>query len=311
VSTRHGLGDPRIPWTILLRADGVRSTPDDAAPVHTTTVADQLRRLAGERPDPVAIARVGDTLVIAADHARLDGLSLLAVLERELGVPVRSTAAGVGGGRPQRRLSTVLWQRAVEVALRPPAVVAGSPGASHPGDAFASARHEGRVSTSRLVVAAAAAIARWNREHGARDRRVSVAVGVSTVGGAEATIGDHSGFLRLTDVEAMSPDQVRRAIASAALQPGGAPAGAGILRAMTTLLAPRLGSTLLVSHLGEVETSGCDDLAFYPVTGGASGVSLGAVGIAGRTTITLRARGADHDEDGLRSLLETVLGELG
>jgi len=310
VSTRHGLGDPRIPWTILLRADGVRSTPDEAAPVPATAMAEQLRHLAGELPDPIAIAHLGEALVIAGDHARLDGLALLVVLERDLGVPVRSTAAGVGGDRPQGRLWTVLWRRAVEVAVRPPAVVAASSAAPQPGDVFASARHEGRVSTSRLVVAAAAAIARWNRDHGARDQRVSVAVGVSTVGGAEATIGDHSAFLRLTDVEAMSLDQVRRAIASAALQPGGAPAGAGILRATTTLLAPRLGSTLLVSHLGEVETSGCDDLAFYPVTGGASGVSLGAVGIGGHTTITLRARGIRYDEDGLRDLLETVLGEL-
>ena len=111
-------------------------------------------------------------------------------------------------------------------------------------------------------------------------------------------------------METLSLDEVRRAMSESALQPEGGTAAGGILRAATSLLAPRLGSTLLVSHLGEVETAGCDDLAFYPVTGGASGLALGAVGIGGHTTITLRARAAQHDEDGLRALVAAVLAEL-
>ena len=113
---RHGLGDPRIPWTILLRV-GER----DAVP------ANRLRMLARRLPDPVTLYRSGDALAIAADHSRLDGLSLLAVLEEQLGVPVRSTAAGVGTDRPQDRLWTALSRRAIEISLHPPAVVAAGP----------------------------------------------------------------------------------------------------------------------------------------------------------------------------------------
>ena len=72
------------------------------------------------------------------------------------------------------------------------------------------------------------------------------------------------------------------------------------------LLAPRLGSTLLVSHLGDVTCPGVAALAFAPVTGGGSGVSLGAVGHDGATTLSLRARGRTHDADDLAELLEAI-----
>lgn len=299
---RHGLGDPRIPWTILLRAG------EDPS-------ADRLRRLAALTPDPVTVDRHGDTVLIAADHARLDGLALLLVLEDLLGTPIRSSAAGVSRDRPNASLSRAAFARARELVLDPPAVPApAQPGGAVTADAFATARVEGHVGTAGLVSAGARAVARWNRERGSRPRQVSVAIGVSTVGGADATIGDHSGYLRLTHVETMTRDDVRAAMATAPLQPGGRtpPGPVGRLAgAVAGAMAGRLGSSLLVSHLGRVDTDACTDLAFYPVTGGASGVSLGAVGIAGHTTITLRARGTRYDEDGLRALLETVLGELG
>jgi hypothetical protein len=76
------------------------------------------------------------------------------------------------------------------------------------------------------------------------------------------------------------------------------------------LLARRLGSTLLVSHLGEVTAPRVERLAFHPVTAGGTGIALGAVGHRGRTVLTLRARAADWDADGLERVLEAVGGRL-
>ena len=76
------------------------------------------------------------------------------------------------------------------------------------------------------------------------------------------------------------------------------------------VLARRLGSTLLVSHLGEVTAPHVERLAFHPVTAGGTGISLGAVGHRGRTVLTLRARAADWDADGLERVLEAVGGRL-
>jgi hypothetical protein len=114
----------------------------------------------------------------------------------------------------------------------------------------------------------------------------------------------------------MSAEQVRTALAAAPVQPGGGSGRRGpmgrALGAAARLAAPRLGSTLLVSHLGTVTA---DDrltgAAFYPVTGGGSGLSLGAATVRGTTTLTLRARAAQHDDDALQQLLERVVAQLG
>ena len=52
-----------------------------------------------------------------------------------------------------------------------------------------------------------------------------------------------------------------------------------------------------------------EDFAFYPVTGG-SGVSVGAVGLAGTTVVTLRGRGRRHPAVTLEALGRRVLDEL-
>ena len=87
-------------------------------------------------------------------------------------------------------------------------------------------------------------------------------------------------------------------------------AGARALSGGIRLLSRRLGSTLLVSHLGEVTAEGVTGLAFHPVTAGGSGVSLGAVTLHGSTTVTLRARAAQWDRAGLERLLAEIVAEL-
>ena len=92
---------------------------------------------------------------------------------------------------------------------------------------------------------------------------------------------------------------------------GGRRATARLMAGGMRLLSRRLGSTLLVSHLGEVTADGATGLAFHPVTAGGTGLSLGAVGLGGSTTLTLRAR-ADHwDRPGLAGLLSEIAAELG
>ena len=73
------------------------------------------------------------------------------------------------------------------------------------------------------------------------------------------------------------------------------------------MLAPRLGATLLVSHLGDVTTSAAGALAFYPVTAGGTGLSLGAVGHGGSTVLTLRGRASRWDAASLEALLGSVV----
>ncbi|MEQ6901736.1 hypothetical protein [Nocardioides sp. YIM 152588] len=178
--------------------------------------------------------------------------------------------------------------------------------------------------TSDLVHAAASALG------AAGGRRVAIAVGASrrtppddpaadpAAGpGTGPRIADRSALLRLRDVERMDRDQVREAIRSAPVE--ASPHGeegvrsrlaAGLLGAGIRLLAPRLGSSLLVSHLGRVDGTGVDRLLFHPVTAGGSGLSLGAVVLGDTTTVTLRGRARTWNDDGLEQLLEAIVDRL-
>jgi hypothetical protein len=79
----------------------------------------------------------------------------------------------------------------------------------------------------------------------------------------------------------------------------------------TRVLARRLGSTVLVSHLGRVEAAAVTSAAFYPMAGGGSGLALGAVTVGSTTTLTLRARARQHSSDELGRLLDDVVARLG
>ena len=72
------------------------------------------------------------------------------------------------------------------------------------------------------------------------------------------------------------------------------------------VLSPRLGSTLLVSHLGQVVADGVEELWFAPVTG-SGGLALGAVGLAGRTHLVLRAEGGGWTPAALGDLLHAIV----
>ena len=337
---RHGLGDPRIPWVVLLDLTWAAPPPlselsrrlaavaaeagwDEPGPgaVLSGERAPLRRELVSSSAEPLRLGRHGDGLVLAARHDALDGLAMLSAARRLLG-EVRSSARGLPSQHPPAGGSVLaLGERAWEVLARPTARVAGSRTGAGPeagperGDVFAATKIGAAPRTADLVAAGARAVADWNTERGRPSRRTSVAIGVSTVGGGADGLADASAFLRLTRVEEMSAEQIRAAIAVAPVQPGGGGTGAGlfarVLGTAARLAAPRLGSTLLVSHLGTL--SGADPLsaaAFYPVSGGGSGLSLGAATVRGETTLTLRARAAQHDDDALPPLRERVVAYL-
>ena len=320
-------GDPSIAWRILLTAElsepltllelGERQVAlhrDQGWPAPAPVASgdqDTLRRdLAEVRDVPLVLGIADDrTLVVSAFHAYVDGLGLLAVLAGLTGAPVTSSARGVvdrpaGGGGAVGRLR--------EVALAPPAGVARPSAASGAADSFARVTVPHRAGTTDLVHAAVTAVVAHNAEHGRSSRHVTVAVGAGRPAAAGEPLANRSELIRLRDLEGLSRDEVRSALHSAPLDSaGGSGAAGGRLTAVAQrLLAPRLGSTLLVSHLGDVTTTAARDLAFYPVTAGGTGLSLGAVGHDGRTVLTLRGRGSAWDETGLTALLDRVAQAL-
>jgi len=137
---RTWVADPTLPWNILLHAS-LPHPPDTAlledrlaamsrhagwpgvppAPREADGTLGLLRSLADD-PDgsfPVAVGVHGREVVVRAHHATLDGLGLVAALGWLLGVPVSSTAKGIGADRPAQPFLRGVTRRLGEVAFRP------------------------------------------------------------------------------------------------------------------------------------------------------------------------------------------------
>ncbi|MFW6865915.1 hypothetical protein ACOACQ_00920 [Nocardioides sp. CPCC 206347] len=335
--TQPWVADPRIAWRILLTAD----LPDPADPVVVETrlaalasdqqwpalppplVDDSLQRVQAAvlapHAAPLVVGLSGRHLVLSAHHSAVDGLSLLAVLARLGFAPVTSNARGVGDRTTTGSVARTIGRRLGEVAFQPPAeVTPPSAPVPQPGDVLVERTVPGSHRTAAIVAAATRAIVEHQAARGTTARHVAVAVGAVRAQSGDGAIRDNSVLLRLRDVERLDAAGIARALAEAPVQ---TPPVAGeprpwtplSVRATTTglrVLASRLGSTLLVSHLGEVTAPHVDRLSFHPVTGGGSGLSLGAVGFRGETVLTLRARAASWKDDGLEQLLEAIISLL-
>ena len=324
------VADPTLAWVIALRArlrdpltveqvrSGLTGTGLDSSVdgIEPCSEAEMLARATA--PGPAALRAVvsGHDLALGAEHRHCDGLGLLALLGTILPSTPTSSARGVGERSSDESGLASAVRRLREAALAPPATVAAGPGGDGVGDTFVRVTVPGRVPVSELVRASVAAVRAHNRDHGSRDDRIAVAVGASRVGGAAPRVADQSALLRLRDVERLSADALREAIRAAVPEPPppGSDGGSRLLARASTaaigVLSARLGSTLLVSHLGEVDADGVEDLAFYPVTGGGSGVSVGAVGLRGTTVVTLRGRRHRHPTLTLEELGRRVRDEL-
>ncbi len=331
------VADPGVLWWVGLTATVEAPLAPDAAlgrlralaeargwpgPTGVATGDDPIRVLADlctQPPDPpVRVGLVGRHVVLAGQHSHVDGLGMLALLGAATDRSVTSAARGIGEREERGGVAAGSLRRLGEALLAPPARVAGprtAGGAADP-DRIVVRALDGTVSAADLVLAGAAGIAAYNRTHGVPTRRVAVAVGASRRGGAEIEAANRSALLRLRRVERMTPDQVRDALRSARPEPDPSTAGGGRLvgAAMATglrLLAPRLGSTLLVSHLGTVTAPGIGEVLLHPVTAGGSGLSLGAGDDGTRTLLSLRARARTHDDDALEEILEGIVARLG
>ncbi|NPC95323.1 hypothetical protein [Nocardioides sp. zg-DK7169] len=338
------IADPRIRWRILLTARlDAPLGPDDAHRVGerlqalaarhgwpderpadqrcSVERADDLgalrAHLAEEDRTPVVVGLAGEHLVVSAHHAHVDGLGLLDVLAEVTGSEVSSGARGVTGRPRAGGFLGSAARRLGEVALAPPARVALPGVAPAAGDAFAVVSVPGHHGTARLVHAATVGLVRHNRLARRRTRHVAVAIGAArreeTPPGTPRRIEDRSELLRLRDVEDLDLAAVERLVREAPTQPpveAGGAAGGRVVETALRVLAPRLGSSLLVSHLGRVQAPGVAGLAFHPVTAGGTGLSLGAVGIGDRTVLGLRARRSEWDDASLAALLDTLVAAL-
>ena len=265
-----------------------------------------LRSRLTDATAPVVVGIAASSVVISAHHAHVDGLGLLDVLSAVIGTPAAARVRGVAE-RPMRggpvRTS---GRRLAEAAFRPPAGIAAPKAAGGGGDVFAEATVSGSWRTADLVDAAVLGLVRYNTAAGRRTRHVAVAIGAGRPGSDDDRIANRSALIRLTDAERRSRDEMAELLRTAPLEPPPTKAMRGGIR----LLSRRLGSTLLISHLGEVTADSVAGLAFHPVTAGGSGVSLGALTFRGSTTVTLRARAARWDPAGLERLLDEVVAGL-
>ncbi|TDQ04475.1 hypothetical protein [Labedaea rhizosphaerae] len=323
-------GDPTVAWSILIRA-----RPTD--PIAQSDISQRLAACVRRHPwlgippvvepfdqgiaerfactpyaDGESLVRVaaGDELVIAAHHGAVDGLGLLALLGAALDVPVTSNASGVGRRRGAESFARSALRRLGEAVFAPPTRI--EPSARHESDAEVLLHKEiPRVpaGTAALTVAALRATESWNREHGVPANRVVAAVGASRRPGYELRPEHDSAFFRLPLPADADRAEVHTLLRGRAPEPDFPAKRNPVVGLGIRALAPRLGSTFLMSNLGVVSAP-VRSLAFYPTASGRSGVAFGAVTTGDTTTVTVRARGRDFDAVSAMNLLELLVSEL-
>ncbi|GAA1451849.1 hypothetical protein GCM10009641_86940 [Mycobacterium cookii] len=322
MTTGAWVADPTVAWVIALEAHlrepvdveqvaaGLASAGLPGPVVTADRGPDALQQVLAPRTAAVRAAVSTNRVVLGAQHERCDGLGLLALLEAATGAAATSSARGLGERDVRGSALGSTARRLAEALLSPPAPVAApaAAGRRDAGEAFARFTVARRLPVAELTHAAVQGVTAHNRAVGGRTTRVAVAIGASRLGGEVPVVGDHSALLRLRGVERLSVPEVRAAIREAAPEPpppgtGDGPSLTGRVATVAMgALSSRLGSTLLVSHLGDVDAPQVEELAFYPVTAGGSGVSVGAVGLRGTTVVTLRGRGHRHPSATLEAL---------
>jgi hypothetical protein len=253
-------------------------------------------------------------LLMAAHHGALDGLGLVALLGVLLGTPVSSSAKGLGERPGGGSFARVVVRRLAEAAFRPPARVApASRRRGAPGDELAAVDVSTEsFGTSALVAASLRAVRGWNARLGGEQERLVVAVGASRRAGDGLRLEERSAYLRFPVTGLPDEDRVRQVLRRTPPQPPApAMAGLGPAAALVRAVSGRLGSTLLVSHLGTLKgPPELRSVAFYPVAHGRSGVAVGAACVREVTTLTLRARRRDFDRSAAEALLAAVARQL-
>jgi hypothetical protein len=330
-------GHPEVSWSIILDAglrepvhpDAVRARlvaawPRDGSaggvPSVVSTGAEHDRMVAeaadlpyGEaEPSCRLFVRAGPTprVAVAAHHAALDGLGLVAVLGVATGQALGTSARGAGAPSPAGGWGYAA-RRLGEALFRPPARIGprgGAPGAG--GDHLVRADVSRPVRTIELIAAAAHAAGIWNAPSSGRRRAAPIVVAVGAARGTPSApiIGTQAAWFRIP-VTDPDPERIRVAMRRRGPEPRG-PFGAlsaARLVGLSRALSGRTGSTLLVSHLGGLMSAGSVRCAvFYPAAHGRSGICVGGITVDGTTTLGLRARRAAFSRASAGDFLATV-----
>jgi hypothetical protein len=333
-------GDPTITWAIGLVADLHR-------PVAPTAVERRVADLVVQYPDLGLAPRVervprdefdavldahlntpfdgsgrllrlamtddGTTLAVVAHHGVVDGLGILAVLGWALGAQAHTQARGIGNASARATFTRSAVTRLWEASFFPPSRLAPDVVGRAPGDVIAR-RSVVALKTSTAAVAAAAAqvLAEWNRVHGEDSARVVVAIGASRRGQQPLRPDRDSAYLRVRLRPDSTVQQAREAISRTAPEPDFPPSSRRqVSRSVARLLRNRLGSSLLVSNLGQVANlDPVARLAFYPATGGGRAASIGVVSTNDTTTVTVRLTRSSFTDVSAETLCRDLTARL-
>lgn len=333
-------GDPTVSWSILLEArlaepadsDQVADRLADAAqryphlgeppavrlasPSDWAVVrADFADRPYGDSEPLVRVAAGTDRLLVAAHHGAMDGLGLLALLGIALGVPIASSARGIGVRPAARGFLTSSVLRLLEALFVPPSRAAASRQdtlAEPDGDALISVDlPASRVGSAALAAATARAVRAWNQRHGVTTPRVVAALGASRRPGDTLAPDLCTAFYRLRVPSGANTATVRWLLDQTAPEPDFPSTGSTFARPVIRVLTNRLGATFLASNLGVVRTDhSVRSLAFHPVASGGAGIAVGAVTCADTTTVTVRARRTSFDDAAATDILRLIVDGL-
>jgi hypothetical protein len=319
-------GDPDVTWSIVLRLlltdahsveEMTRRLPAlfDAHPHlgRPPTIErldpETLDRFANEEfGDDAPLVRValddaGREFVLAAHHGAVDGLGLVGLAGRVLGLDLGTSARGVTRTGAEPGFLAGSLRRLGEVVFRPPERFRGVERAEH-GDHLLRAEQPLRMQgTGALAWAGMQALRAWNE---APPRHPVIALGVSRRPGLPSPRPDRDTAytrLRVRGIEdrAALTDLLSRTQPEPDFPVTDAH-GLGAL--MTRRLGSRLGASMLVSNLGLMSGPGVDSASFWPVASGPNGVGLGLVSAGGVTTLTVRVRRGWFTEEQAASLLD-------
>ena len=333
-------GDPSVAWSVVLRLrlalpldpaaagtmiERLHGTYDHLGPPPelqrypleqrqkmVSWAADEMYGDAG----PLVRVALDDSrreLVVAVHHGCADGLGMLGYAGALTGLDLSTSARGVAVSAEPTSFVRGSVRRLGEAVLRPPVRVTSSGRTGESGDRLLTRDHARfETSTPALLVAAARAVRSWNGAHAQKQRPMVVALGLSRRPGMPPPPPDRdTAFARLDTSTLTSVSDARTVVAETRPEPAFPVTRAGGVGPLVTrLLAPRLGSTLLISNLGLLARPGVERLEFWPVPSGPAGVCLGLASTPSRTTLTSRFRRGWFSEDEASSFADLVTGEL-
>lgn len=326
-------GDPDVTWSVVLalrlsvpvtpeavasaarrlvgghahlgRDPGVQVFPLDA---ERLTLADFANSPYGDE-DPllrIALSADGLSLLLAAHHGAVDGLGMLGVASALLGTPLTSNARGIARESEPTGFVRGSLRRLAEAAFAPPTRVSADRDdhAARTGDWLE--HRDVRVARPGSAALVRAAVDLVRRAPAAHRGRLVVAMGLSRRPGAPVPTPDRdTAYMRLRADAVATTDDARRLVADTPPEPAFPVRDAGGLGPrVARLLSGRLGSTVLVSNLGLVDTSAVESIRFWPVPTGPAGLCLGLASTRTTTTLTLRARRGWFSEERARSLAD-------